>query len=238
MDKINFKTNNKNINNLIGQLKKKSGRDVEIFFGEMTIGVNETLMSRIINGVPEIIVKHGYNFTEEEIYHESFHLLIRIENGIYDFKIGGNLLDFLKVNIQGPMAVLSKTHSILHHAYFFQKMINNEFSPGKYLENQLKDRIEQYKCVYPNDKDIHNILDVWHIALSMEDKNLNTELYLEKLRGFNQNNYDQGMKLLAISKSFTDPNKESDVFCNILKELLNYTNNVKYSKIDLSVTYE
>ena len=238
MNEINFKTDNKDINDLIGEIKKRSGVDVEIFFGEMTIGANETLMGSIINGIPKITVKSNYNFSEEEIYHELFHLFIKLENGIHGFKIDGNLLDFFNKNIQEPMVVLSKAYSILHHSYFFREMIKNKFNPGKYLENQLENCIDQYKNVYINDRDINNILDVWHIALSTEDKNLSSKLYLEKLKDFNQDNYNKGMKLLEISKNFTDPDGESDIFCSILKELLNYTNNVEYSKNNVLVTYE
>lgn len=238
MDKINFKTDDKNINDLINQIKNKSGRDIEICYGEMTIGANETLTASIESGISKITVKNNYKFTEEEIYHELFHLFIKLENGIHATNFNGDLSDFLKRNIQQSMLVLQKVHSIFHHSYFFQKMINNKFSPGKDLENQLMNCIDRYKDIYLFDRDIHNILDVWNISLSTEDKNLNTKLCLEKLKDFNQNNYNKGIKLLEISKSFINPNKEPDVFCNILKELLNYTNDIKYSKNNLLVIYE
>lgn len=237
MKKIDFKTDNKNINDLIDKIKKKSGKNVEIFFGEMTIGANETLVASIVDGTPLITIKNNHAFTEEEIYHELFHFFIKFENKIHYFNIGGSLLDFLKNNIQEPTLILSKTHSILHHAYFFHKMISNKFSPGKNLEKQLDDCIDQYGTVYQNDRDVHNVLDVWHIALSLSDKNLSTSFYLEKLKELNQDNYDQGIKLLEMSKKFTEPNNESELFCDILKELLGYSNSVEYLKNNSSVLY-
>ena len=225
-------------------LKKKveniTGKKLVIREGPMTIGANETLMSKMENGIPTIIVKSNYTPTNEEIYHELFHLYIKSKLAIHSMAIDGNLMRFLREkNYDNLGLILSKTHSVLQHSFFFKKMISEGYHPTKYLEEQLKNRLNGYpnNSYVPSDSDTHVMLDIWHLALGKADRKSEINDLLEVLKERHPKAYIGGTSLFKISKNFSSPSAEPEVLIKILKKLFGYRKKINYKIENKTVIY-
>lgn len=223
---------------LKNEIETITGSVIQVKIGQMNIGANETLMSGFANQIPYIIIKNGHNPSSVEIYHELYHLWVQVKNGFYDIEINGDLLIFLRKRLKNGAFVINKAHSIFHHSYFFNLMINNKFHPTSYLLNQLEACIKDYPAnSYPENVTFNIALDVWHLMLGIEDNSLDTKRYLNILKSNFKQEYELGQNLFEISKEFSSPEQEPYIFSKILRTLLNFDNQIYYKTKNHTIVF-
>lgn len=220
------------------EIETQTDSKIIIKTGQMNIGANESLITNFENGTPTITISEGKIPTDEEIYHELYHLWIMSINGHYAIEIGLTLLNELKSKVNQIQLVLGKAHSIFHHSLFFDKMLHKGYQPTRYLIEQLDIYIDDYpnNC-YSEDISIHTTLDVWHIMLGLEDSNLDTEKYLNIIKSRFVREYELGEKLIEISNEFSNPSDEPELFGKIMQKLFNTSIEIYYSTDNHKIIY-
>ena len=222
------------------EVENLTGNKVVRREGRMTMNVNETLMGRMEDGIPTIIIKSGHTPTDEDIYDELSHLYLKAKSGIYATRLDGDLEKNLQErDCADVKLILGKTHSILHHSFFFNKMVKEGCHPTKRIEGQLKGRLNGYpdNSYVPSDKDIHVALDVWHLALGKNDKDSEVDDLLGVVKQRCPRAYDVGMSLFEASNKFLSPSDEPEVLTEVIKKLFCYEEEVNHAVENNTAVY-
>lgn len=216
---------------LKNEIESSANSNIQVTFTQMNSVANETLLAGFSeSGIPYIKINNGLIPNATEIYHELYHLWIQTKNGIYRIDIAGSLLQTFRIKLENPWVVIYKAHSIFQHAYFYKFMIGHGYHPTLYLLNQLNNCIQGYpNNSYTEDISLHIALDVWHLMLGVEDKNLDTKKYLSILKDKFMQQYELGLKLYRLSQEFQNPIQEPSIFAKILDVLIDGNNFIKYN---------
>ncbi|MGA9348565.1 MAG: hypothetical protein WBW48_07150 [Anaerolineae bacterium] len=211
--------------------------EVVVRFGEVDIGANETMISRVENGIPTIILKHGTILTEDCFCHELYHLLMKGVSGYHFLQATGYFLAELKRKYHNPPMIVGKCHSILQHSFFFPKMIEAGFSPTSYLLEQMDQQKQTYPSCYSNkDRKANVIMDAWHIMLGRSDSKIDSTVYVNFFaEGFGPY-FEKAKTIAEILRYFDDPVDEPNFFCRVLS-ILSDIRNIHYSVQGKTVVY-
>ena len=164
--------------------------------------------------------------SEDVICHEVWHLLLSAQSGIYHSGYGRPLYDHMIQKIPDRIAlmeVFDYANAVLHHSYFFEKMTK----AGYHLRESFE-RFGKIKDTYPPYDDIVRYfqvaIDTWHLKAGEVDNSIDNSEMLSIIRAQFPDSFDLGMRLYSISKEFTEPIREPEVFKKILAELFEYRN--------------
>jgi hypothetical protein len=165
------------------------------------------------------------------IYHELLHLYLMAENEIYRSTYASPLFDHMSSQINDLDKldeVFLHAHSILHHAYIFPKMIG-----AGYHVKESFDRFDEYANYPPYEQiviDYHVAIDVWHLKAGQVDGSMNLERHLLMIQNQFPTQYEHGLRLYGIAKSFDRPKMEAFLFSEILEELFSYDGRIQFTK--------
>lgn len=218
--------------NFINELEKNLGAALNVSYGKMTIGANKTLICSIVDNRPIIIVKENSILTEENLVHEIWHLFMKSKTGIYNFAIDNPLLKYLlkESNSSCLMTILAKSHSILQHKYFFDKMLTEGYYPSKYILDGFANVQNHYPnhIGYESAMIYHVALDVAHISIGINEDEKRVNLFLDTIKSRFQKAYELGMELTALLNEFKSVEQEPEIYSEMLKNLFNYGEKIKY----------
>jgi len=225
---IDFREFPAEIINLKERLEASTSSHLEIRSGQMSIGANETMLNRMENGKPVIIVKEGIKPTEHALFHELSELDIRASNGIHAWSIEGPLLEHVKKTATNAMVVLSKCHSIFYHSYFYPRMLEFGYHPTSYIEEQLNSAGSSYphKSYHDTDTSLHVVLDLWHLSLGFPDEESRAQDLFDMLHEEFPEEGQIAQLLSQKSNDFVSPELETEVFPQILAAVFGYGNTI------------
>jgi hypothetical protein len=225
----------------IKEVESNLGSTLDISFGKMTIGANETLMCSIVDNRPIIIVKENSKLTEENLVHELWHLYMKSKTGIYNNAIDNPLLKYLLKGIHPStlMNLLAKSHSILQHKYFFDKMLLEGYYPSKYIHDGFANVEVHYPLhVGYENAMIHQVaLDVAHISIGINEDRKRVNTLLEIIKTRCENAFELGLQLTEVLNSFKTLEDEPKVYSEMLRQLFNYGEKIKYKMVGNDCVY-
>ena len=165
------------------------------------------------------------------IFHELLHLYLMASNKIYISAYASPLYDHLISQISHEdklLEVFLHAHSILHHTYIFPKMVE----AGYHVSDSFKrfDDIDKYPFYEEVVSDFHVAIDAWHMKAGQVDDSLKMGNYLNNIRDQFPRQFETGLRLYASAKSFDSPEKEPEVFSEIIRELFSYDGEIHYAK--------
>lgn len=216
----------------IDKLEQNLGSTLSVSYGKMTIGANETLTCSIVGNKPIIIVKENLTLTEENLVHEIWHLYMKSQTGIYNFTIDNPLLTILlrELDPSTLMTLLAKSHSILQHKFFFDKMLSEGYYPSKYILDGFANVENHYPqhIGYESAMIYHVALDVAHISIGINEDEKRVNLFLDTIKNRFQKAYELGLELTALLNEFKFVEKEPEIYSEMLENLFNYGEKIKY----------
>ncbi len=232
-----LKTNIKSVKSSI----KAENSDNERFEGEMHYDSEIDLAGAYFEGkVPTIVFSDNPSeISDSVLCHELWHLLLSIKSGIYNSGFASPLFDCMIEQIKsgdGRMEVFNHANTILHHSYIFNQMVK----VGYHLQDsfdQFNKNIKLYPQYRKETEYFHVAIDTWHLKEGEKDKPTNTSMALSIIQERFPDSFNLGVRLHNISKGFSSPLREDDVFKNILSELFGYKKPINFMKSDKDGTY-
>lgn len=211
--------------------QKELPSEIEVdIAGAMFKGEQPTIILTVNS--PEII-------PDSIICHELWHLLLFIQSGIYNSGYASPLFDAMISKIPNErklIEVFTHAHTILHHTYIFQKMLESGYNLQDSFARFFEDR--KFYLQYSDEtKYFHMAIDAWHLRVAQNDTSFNTSIYLETIKYKSLGSFSLGLRLQEISKEYTDPADEPEVFKKILSEIFEYRKPINFVKGNKDGTY-
>lgn len=233
-----LKTNTKSVKSSI----KAANSDNDRFEGEMHFYSEIDLAGAYFEGNEPTIVFNLNNpsdVSDSVLCHELWHLLLSIKSGIYSSGYASPLSDSMIEQIKsedGLMEVFNYANIILQHSYIFNQMVKDGYRLRDSFVKFNKD-INLYPQYRKETEYFHVAIDTWHLKEGEKDKTTNTSMALSIIQERFPDSFNLGVRLHDISKGFSSPLKEDDVFKNILSELFGYKKPINFMRDDKDGTY-